>query len=213
MHDVALDRTFSTPLLMADGSTATALAVQWELYSLARKYADDQGLDCLGDPTVGEEVLTRWEAVLHGLETDPMTLARQLDWVAKLQLLEAYRDRHGCGWDDPRLRAVDLQYHDLRPARSLFARLDTERLVSAEEVASAVTEPPRGTRAWFRGQCLKKWPASVVTANWDSLVFDLGTDPLRRVPMMDPLKGTADHVEALLDACASPSELLDRLSS
>jgi proteasome accessory factor PafA2 len=213
MHDVALDRTFTKPLPMEDGSTATALAVQWELFSLARKYADDRGLDCMGDEAVGEEVLKRWEAVLHGLETDPMSLSRQLDWVAKLQLIEAFRERHGLDWDDQRLAAVDLQYHDLRPSRSLFARMDTERLVTEESVVSAVTEPPRGTRAWFRGQCLKRWPAAVVTANWDSLVFDLGTDPLRRVPMMDPLKGTAEHVEELLQACASPSELLDRLSS
>ncbi len=104
-------------------------------------------------------MLTRWESVLHGLETDPMSLARQLDWVAKLQLIEAYRDRHGCGWDDHRLAALDLQYHDLRPARSLFARLDTERLVDEDSVIAAVTEPPRSTRAWFRGQCLKKWPS------------------------------------------------------
>jgi proteasome accessory factor A len=213
MHQVALDRSFTRPLPMADGSTATALAIQWELFSLARKYADDRGLACLGEESIGESVLTRWEAVLHGLETDPMSLARQLDWVAKLQLIEAYRDRHGCGWDDHRLAALDLQYHDLRPARSLFARLDTEHLVDQEDVASAVSEPPRETRAWFRGQCLKKWPVEVVTANWDSLVFDLGTDPLRRVPMMDPLKGTAEYVEELLEACASPSELLDRLSS
>jgi Pup amidohydrolase len=213
MHDVALDRTFTRPLLMADGSTATALAIQWELFSLARKYADDEGLDCLGDESVGQAVLVRWEEVLNGLETDPMTLARQLDWVAKLQLLEAYRDRHGLDWGDQRLAAVDLQYHDLRPSKSLFARLDTERLVDEASVVAAVTEPPRGTRAWFRGECLKKWPAAVVTANWDSLVFDLGTDPLRRVPMMDPLKGTAEHVEGLLASCASPSELLDRLSS
>ena len=213
MHQVAVDRTFTRPLLMTDGSTATALAIQWELFSLARKYADDRGLDCLGAESIGEAVLTRWEAVLHGLETDPMSLSRQLDWVAKLQLIEAYRARHGCGWDDHRLAALDLQYHDLRPARSLFARLDTERLVDESAVAAAVSEPPRETRAWFRGQCLKKWPAEVVTANWDSLVFDLGTDPLRRVPMMDPLKGTAEYVEELLEACASPSELLDRLSS
>jgi proteasome accessory factor A len=213
MHAVSLDRTFTQPLLMSDGSTATALAIQWELFSLARKYADDRGLACMGDEAVGEEVLRRWEAVLEGLETDPMSLSRQLDWVAKLQLLEAYKDRHHCGWDDHRLAAMDLQYHDLRPERSLFARLDTEHLVSVEEAASAVTEPPRRTRAWFRGQCLTRWPAAVVSANWDSLVFDLGTDPLRRVPMMDPLRGTADHVEALLQASASPSELLDRLSS
>ncbi len=198
---------------MADGSTATALAIQWELYSLARKYADDRGLECMGDEAVGEEVLRRWESVLNGLETDPMSLDRQLDWVAKLQLIEGYRDRHGCDWGDHRLAALDLQYHDLRPSHSLFARMNTERLVDEASVVEAVTEPPRGTRAWFRGRCLKKWPAAVVTANWDSLVFDLGTDPLRRVPMMDPLKGTADHVEELLDACATPSELLDRLSS
>ncbi len=213
MHDVAVDRTFTTALPMADGSTATALAIQWELYSLARKYADDRGLECMGDESVGEEVLRRWESILNGLETDPMSLDRQLDWVAKLKLIEGYSDRHGCEWSDHRLAALDLQYHDLRPSRSLFARMNTERLVDEASVVEAVTEPPRGTRAWFRGRCLKKWPAAVVTANWDSLVFDLGTDPLRRVPMMDPLKGTADYVEELLDACATPSELLDRLSS
>ena len=213
IHAVAVDRTFAQPLLMADGSTATALAIQWELYSLARKYADDRGLDCLGAEAVGAAVLDRWEQVLNGLETDPMTLARQVDWVAKLQLIEAYRDRHGLGWGDPRLAAVDLQYHDLRPARSLFARLDTERLVDEASVATAVYDPPRDTRAWFRGECLKRWPSSVASANWDSLVFDLGSDPLRRVPMMDPLKGTAEHVEALLDSCSSPSELVERLSS
>ncbi len=213
IHAVAVDRTFTLPLQMADGSTATALDIQWELYAQARKYADDRGLDCLGPEAVGTAVVERWEQVLQGLETDPSSLARQVDWVAKLALLEAYRDRHGCGWDDPRMAAVDLQYHDLRPARSLFARLDTEKLVAPDAVVAAVTDPPRTTRAWFRGECLKRWPASVTTANWDSLVFDLGSDPLRRVPMMDPLKGTAEHVEALLDGCASPAELVDRLSS
>jgi Pup amidohydrolase len=213
IHQVALDRTLTRPLPMADGSTATALAIQWELFSLARKYADDQGLESLGDPSVGEAVLARWESVLHGLETDPMSLSRQLDWVAKLQLIEAYRERHGCSWEDHRLAALDLQYHDLRPQRSLFARLDTERLVEEKAVVSGIGDPPRDTRAWFRGRCLKKWPSEVVTANWDSLVFDLGVDPLRRVPMMDPLKGTAEYVEELLETCGSPSELLERLSS
>jgi len=213
IHAVAVDRTFTQPLQMADGSTATALAIQWELHSLARKYADDRGLECLGDESIGTAVLDRWEQVLHGLETDPMTLARQVDWVAKLQLLEAYRDRHDLEWGDPRLAAVDLQYHDLRPSRSLFGRLDTERMVDQASVDAAVNDPPRDTRAWFRGECLKRWPASVATANWDSLVFDLGSDPLRRVPMMDPLKGTAEHVEALLDSCSTPAELVERLSS
>jgi proteasome accessory factor A len=213
MHQVSADLSLSRPLRAADGSNITALEVQWEIFAAARRYAKERGLEVIGDETVGEMVLDRWEAVLHGLETDPSSLVHQIDWVAKRNLIEAYRERHGCSWDDHRLAALDLQYHDLRPERSLFARLSMERLVSDEAVAEAVTEPPRRTRAWFRGRCLARWPDAVVTANWDSLVFDLGADPLRRVPMMDPLKGTADHTASLLEACENPTELLDRLSS
>jgi proteasome accessory factor A len=212
IRHVSYDLTLSEPLDMADGRTATAIELQWELYGLARKYAEDRGLECLGDETVGQEVLRRWEDVLHGLETDPSTVARQVDWAAKLQLIEAYRDRHGLEWDDSRLAALDLQYHDLRPERSLFARLDTDHLVEREEVLAGVTDPPRRTRAFFRGQCLRRWASSVASANWDSLVFDLGTDPLQRVPMMDPLRGTAEHTEDLLQGSSSVAELLTRLS-
>jgi proteasome accessory factor A len=213
MHHVSADLTLSRALEMADGSTATALEIQWELFTAARKYAEERGLAVLGDDATADLVLERWEAVLGGLESDPPSLSRQLDWVAKHQLMEAYRERHGCDWDDHRLAALDLQYHDLRPERSLFARLGMERLVDPDAVAAAVTTPPRSTRAWFRGQCLARWPEAVVAANWDSLVFDLGTDPLRRVPMMDPLKGTAEHTTALLEQSATPAELLERLSS
>ncbi|MGH9016555.1 MAG: depupylase/deamidase Dop [Acidimicrobiales bacterium] len=212
IRQIALDPTLTTAVDMADGRTATALGLQWELYGRARKYAEDRGLACLGDESVGEMVLQRWEEVLHGLETDLSQVAGQVDWVAKYQLLEAYRERHGLDWQDSRLAAVDLQYHDLRPERSLFARLDTERLLDPAAVDAAVTEPPRRTRAFFRGQCLKRWASAVASANWDSMVFDLGSDPLRRVPMMDPLRGTADHVETLLKECATPAELLERLS-
>jgi len=212
IRQVSYDPTLRSTVELADGRSATALSVQWELYGLARKYAEDRGLAVLGDDGVGHEVLRQWEEVLSGLETDPVTVAGKVDWAAKLQLLEGYRQRHGLDWDDHRLAAVDLQYHDLRPERSLFARLDTEHLVGREEVTAAVTEPPRRTRAYFRGQCLRRWGSAVASANWDSLVFDLGTDPLRRVPMMDPLRGTADHVEDLLRASNSPEDLLARLS-
>jgi proteasome accessory factor A len=212
IRQISLDPSLSTAIEMSDGRTVTALDLQWELYGLARKYGDDRGLECLGSEEVGHLILRRWEEVLHGLETDPVTVARQVDWAAKLQLLEAYRDRHHLDWDDSRLAAVDLQYHDLRPERSLFARLDTEQLLDRADVLAAITEPPRRTRAYFRGQCLKRWASAVASANWDSMVFDLGTDPLRRVPMMDPLRGTAEHVEELLRECATPAELLERLS-
>ncbi len=213
MHHTSVDLTLARPIQLADGSTATALEIQWELFGAARHYAKARGLAAIGDEAVANQVLERWESVLSALEADPATLATQLDWVAKRQIMEAYRERHGCGWDDGRLAALDLQYHDLRPERSLYARLGMERLLTDEQVGEAVTTPPRSTRAWFRGSCLARWPNAVITANWDSLVFDLGTDPLRRVPMMDPLKGTAEHTAELLESSASPAELLERLSS
>jgi proteasome accessory factor PafA2 len=214
IHQVSADLSLSHPLALADGSTATALEMQWEIFGAARKYAEEHGLAALGDQgDVGALVMRHWEAVLEGLESDPASLSDTLDWVAKQQLLLAYQERHGCGWGDPRLAALALQYHDLRPGRSVYQRLGLQRLVTMAESDEAVTEPPRGTRAWFRGKCLARWPDAVVTANWDSLVFDIGTDPLRRVPMMDPLKGTAENTGALLAQSTSPADLLERLNS
>ncbi len=76
-----------------------------------------------------------------------------------------------------------------------------------------MTEPPTSTRAYFRGRCLAKYADEIVAANWDSIVFDVGREPLRRVPMMEPLRGTADHVARLIDESDSAAELLDRLGS
>jgi proteasome accessory factor A len=211
LRKVSYDMSLRLPLTLANGSTMTALEMQWEFFDLARKYAEDRGLEAIGPS--GDEVLARWESVLTGLETDPMSLSGQLDWVAKYRLLEGYRDRHGLNWTDHRMAAMDLQYHDMRPERSLFARLPMERLFTDEEVDQAVTEPPRDTRAYFRGKCLQRWASSVAAANWDSLVFDLGGDPLRRVAMMEPLRGTAELVDSLFEGCSSPAELLERLGS
>ena len=214
LHQVSADLTLTRPLALTDGSTATALEMQWEIFGAARKYAEEFGLTALGDDgEVGGLVMEHWEEVLTGLESDPATLADTLDWVAKRELLLAYQDRHSCGWKDPRIAALALQYHDLRPDKSVFRRLDMRSLVTPAQVAHAVSEPPTGTRAWFRGKCLARWPDAVVTANWDSLVFDIGADPLRRVPMMDPLKGTAEHTGALLAQSTGPADLLNRLNS
>ena len=212
MRRVSWDLDLDEPLELSDGRTATALDVQWEYLDLARKYAEERGLSVVGEE-VGTEALRRWEAVLTGLETDPMALADQLDWVAKYRMIDAYRDRHGLAWSDPKVAAMDLQYHDVRPDRSLFARLPMERLVSEGSVLEAVTEPPADTRAYFRGRCLQRWASAISAANWDSLVFDLGTDPLRRVPMMEPLRGTAAMVDSLLERCSGPAELLEQLGS
>ncbi len=211
-RQVSYDLSLRRPLEMANGRRMTAIEIQWEHLDRARKWAESRGLEAVGEE-VGRDVLQRWEDTLSALETNPMSLSRQLDWVAKYEMVDGYRERHGLSWGDAKLAALDLQYHDVRPGRSLFARLGMERLVTEDSVVEAVTEPPKTTRAYFRGKCLQKWASSISAANWDSLVFDLGQDPLRRVPMMEPLKGTAAHVDTLLVACATPTQLLEALGS
>ncbi|MDQ3385392.1 MAG: proteasome accessory factor PafA2 [Actinomycetota bacterium] len=212
LRRVSYDLSLGLVLDLADHTRMTALELQWQYLDYAKKWAESRGLDSVGED-VGADVLQRWEATLEALETDPASLATTVDWVAKRSLLDAYAERHGLAWDSPKLKALDLQYHDLRPDRSLAARLGLERISTDEEVVRAVSEPPATTRAYFRGKCLQRFASSIVAANWDSLVFDIGGDPLRRVPMMEPLKGTAAMVDDLLDSCATPAELLDRLGA
>jgi proteasome accessory factor A len=211
LRQVSYDLSLRQPLELADGGTVTALEVQWELFDRAKKYADAVGLECVGDS--GQEVMRRWEEVLTGLESDPSSLADQLDWVAKHRMIDGYRERHGLQWGSPKLNALDLQYHDLRPERSLFRRMGMERLTTDAEVEAAVTDPPPDTRAWFRGTCLRRWPTAIVAANWDSMVFDVGVDPLRRVPMMEPLRGTEAMLGEIVASSETPTELLEKLGA
>jgi len=207
-HDPSLQRTVT----LRSGRRATAMEIQWSLLERARKYERSHGLEAVGDE-VGADVLRRWEAILAGLERDPDSVADTVDWVAKRRLVDGMADRHGLRPGDARLKALDLQYHDMRPDKCLATRVGLQTVTSADEVERAITEPPATTRAYFRGRCLQKWPTDIVAANWDSLVFDVGRDPLRRVPMMEPLRGTADHVASLIDDSDTAAELLARLGA
>jgi proteasome accessory factor A len=209
IHEVSRDLELGAPLELADGRRMTALQLQVEYLELARKYVDRED-----DTAENREVIDRWESVLVGLEDDPMTLSAQLDWVAKLRVLEGYRARDELSWGDSKLRAIDLQYHDVRRDRGLYERLaaagKVERLTTDEEVERAIMEPPDDTRAFFRGRCISRYPGDRggVMGLRD---HGAGRQTLQRIPMREPLKGTRAHVEELLDACKTAGELIDRL--
>jgi proteasome accessory factor PafA2 len=205
-HDPALRRT----VRLADGRTATALELQQEYLRRAFTAEAPEGVG-----EVYREVLARWELTLAALERDPLSTAGYLDWAAKLGLLQAYRDRDHLPWEHPKLRLLDLQYHDVDPERSLYRRLAEagriERLFDEAEIEEAVTAPPERTRAYFRGRCVGKYPEAIVSANWDSLVLDTGRASLQRVPMMDPLRGGRESVADLIDRCTSAADLIGAL--
>ena len=212
LHEVSGDITCTQTVRLADGRQLSAVQLQWEYFEHAKKYVDRED-----DTPENHEILKRWEKILAALETEPLTLHRELDWVAKYRLLAAYRERDGLDWTDAKLRAIDLQYHDVRRERGLYYRLASsgkvERLTTDEEIDEAVMEPPQDTRAYFRGRFIAKFPDAIAAASWDSIIVDTGADALQRIPMREPLRGTREHVEDLLRDAEDAAALVARLQS
>ena len=206
-HDLSCRRT----VRLKDGRAVRAVDIQWGYHEMASKYIARHDV-----PAWAADVMTRWEETLSALEDDPRKLERQLDWVAKLSTLSSYRDKHGLEWNDPKLALLDLQYHDVRLdkgiANVLIRNGKLERLSTEDEVQRAIEAPPTDTRAYFRGRCLAQFPQQVAAASWDSVIFDLGRESLVRIPTLEPLRGTKQHVGALLEAANTAEELVDALT-
>lgn len=215
LRKVSRDPACRHLLPLRDGRRMTAVQLQMEYLEQARKFVEDRyGTDI--DPDTAD-VLSRWESVLTRLADDPMQLSRELDWVAKLSVLEGYRQRDNLSWGHSRLQLVDLQYTDVRPGKGLYNRLAARgrmaRIVTDAEIEAAVEAPPTDTRAYFRGRCLRQYAESVTAASWDSVIFEIpGRPSLQRVPTLEPLRGTQAHVGDLLDRCDTAVELVEALT-
>jgi proteasome accessory factor A len=212
MKTISHDTSLRSTVELESGRQVSAIEVQWEYLRLAKKYAQDNDMS-----EVETDVLERWENVLDRLDSNPMSLTRELDWVAKLSVMQAYRDRDGLEWDSPKLRMVDLQWHDVRRDKGLYHKLvasgKIDRLVSDADVDYAIDHPPTDTRAYFRGECLRRFSDVIVAASWDALIFDLGDEPLRKVPTLEPTRGTKAHVDDLLAASPDAATLIANLGA
>ncbi|MGH7265949.1 MAG: depupylase/deamidase Dop [Candidatus Rokuibacteriota bacterium] len=208
---VSRDLMCRAPIRLKDGRTVTAVGLQREFLELAHRYYRDRELD-----TVIKDVLVRWEYVLDRLDQDPMTLSRELDWVIKWNLIENYRTKHELPWTDSRVAMIDLQYHDIRPGKGLYYKLEesdaVERVVSDDEITKAIHDPPKDTRAYFRGMCLQRYSEDIVSASWDSIIFDLKEGPLKKIFMLEPLRGTEAFVRQLLEESPTARDLLRNIS-
>ncbi|MDT7593641.1 MAG: Pup amidohydrolase [Pseudonocardiales bacterium] len=214
VHAISRDPGLQAKVELADGRKMTGLDLQWAYHERAVAHvARTQGEQV---DEVTAEVMTTWGDVLDALGRDPMECADRLDWPAKLRLLEGYRARDGLAWSSPRLQLVDLQYSDVRMGKGLYNRLvargSMKRLVTEDEVIDAMRKPPEDTRAYFRGRCLERYPAAVAAASWDSVIFDLGRESLVRIPTLEPLRGTRNHVGKLIDASETAEELVAALT-
>lgn len=212
LQAVSHDPSLRHLVTLADGRRVTALDIQEIYLEAAGSAVNAQGE---ADAQTAD-VLARWTSLIAVLRRNPMEAAREVDWIAKLKVLQAYRDRDGLQWDDPRLALIDLQYADLRPEKGIYYRLAArgamERLVSDDDVRAAVVDPPRDTRAYFRGRCISSFPKEVVGASWDSIIFELPSQRrLQRIQTREPLRGTAALTEELFAGSRSAEEFVARL--
>jgi proteasome accessory factor A len=210
IKEVSHDPTCRIELAMESGKHWTAVQIQREYLELAEKYLANRASE-----EWERDILVKWAAALDALERDPMELATQIDWVMKKALIETFMERKELDWQAAQVQMLDLQYHDLRPDKGLYFMLErqgrAERIVTDEEIIAAITAPPEDTRAYFRGECLRRYGSAVFGVNWDSISFSVDDEPIRRITMAEPLKGSRAHVADLLERSPTAADLVKNL--
>ncbi len=197
IREISHDMTCRRRVRLANGREVSALDIQSEYLNRALRFAEHHDLDA-------EEkmALDMWEHCLTAIEDDPLTLDKELDWVIKYKLIEAYRERHDLALSDARVSLVDLQYHDVNQKRGLFYRMQqkgmVERIVTDAEIAEAVETPPQTTRARLRGEFIKRAKDRKRDYTVDWVHLKLNDQAQRTVLCKDPFKAHDERVEKLI---------------
>jgi proteasome accessory factor A len=197
IREISHDMTCRRTVRLANGREVSALDIQREYLDRAIRYADSKGLSPLES-----RALQMWEHCVNGLEKDPLSLDREVDWVIKYRLLEAYRERHDLPLSHPRIALMDLQYHDVNRHRSLYYKLQdrdlVERMCSEDDVNDAVDNPPQTTRARLRGEFIRRAKERKRDYTVDWVHLKLNDQAQRTVLCKDPFKSRDERVEKLI---------------
>jgi proteasome accessory factor A len=199
VRDISHDVTCTKRIRLASGRELSALDIQSEFFERATKFARTH--DVSAEET---EILTRWGSTLEKIEKDPLSLDRTCDWVTKYHLVEGLRAKEGLELDDPKVMALDLQYHDISTRRSVFYKLESrgvvERLSTANEVSSAMTVPPQTTRARLRGEFIRQAKARKRDYTVDWVHLKLNDQAQRTVLCKDPFLSEDERVTKLIES-------------
>jgi proteasome accessory factor A len=194
-HDLTLDRK----VRLANGREVTALEIQGEYLNRALRYAETKGF-----PDDELRALSMWEHVMTQLESDPFKLDKELDWVIKHNLIEAYRSKHGLPLSHARVSLLDLQYHDIRRDQGMFYKLQdrglAERTLADEDMMEAINTPPQTTRAKLRGDFIRRAKERKRDYTVDWVHLKLNDQAQRTVLCKDPFRSQDDRVAKLIDS-------------
>lgn len=199
IREIAHDPTCTRRVRLANGREASALDIQSEYLNRALRYADNHELN-----PQEKQALAMWEHVIAGIERDPLSLDREVDWVTKHNLIEAYRARHDLPLSHPRIALLDLQYHDISRSRSVFYKMQdaglVERIVTDADIEEAVDVPPQTTRARLRGEFIRRAKERKRDYTVDWVHLKLNDQAQRTVLCKDPFKAHDERVERLIDS-------------
>ncbi len=198
IREVSHDITCRRKIRLATGRELSAIDIQTEYYERACKFIERRGSDPLSS-----KILSEWGFALAALSAGaPERLRSKVDWVAKHELLEGYRARHGVALSHPRIALMDLAYHDVNRERGLYYLLERrgrmERVVPDKQVQKAMREPPQTTRARLRGEFIRqaKQRRRDYTVDWVHL--KLNDQAQRTVLCKDPFRAVDERVEQLI---------------
>ncbi len=203
IRDVSRDTTLKRPVPLSDGKKWTAVEIQNTYLEKAKAFVDRS------HNAKEQAIVARWEAVLNQLEEDPAMLSREIDWIAKRECLVGYMDRHRCGWDDPHVAMIDLQYHDVNQKRGLYALLCregmVEKIVTEEAIQTAIMTPPQTTRAKVRGDFIQfaKSKNRPYTVDWTYLKLNGYWE--ETILCMDPFASVNARLDELITAATRSS--------
>src|SRR2546429_2450847 len=182
---------------LKDERTLTALQMQLEYLEYATRYVDSIS----PDPAT-KDVLARWTDVLMKLESDPMQLSRELDWVIKKAWIDKFMDRHRLSWRDPKVSLLDLQYHDIRPEKGVYYRLalndQVDRITDDETIEQAKHVPPQTTRARLRGEFIRQANLKGKDCRVDWVYLKLNDPERETIVCKDPFQSHDERVERLI---------------
>ncbi|HEX7099793.1 MAG TPA: Pup--protein ligase [Acidimicrobiia bacterium] len=199
IRDISHDLTLKKKVRLANGRELSALDIQWEYLDRAMRFARSPGFS----PQV-QRAVDMWEHLLTGLEKDPLTLDREVDWVIKYKVLERYRDQRGLSMSDPRLAMLDLSYHDVDRTRGVYNLMAgkglVDRVVTDGDIANAVRNPPQTTRARLRGEFIRVAKARKRDFTVDWVHLKLNDQAQRTVLCKDPFKSHDERVDRLIES-------------
>src|SRR5713101_7299856 len=197
IREISHDTSCRRRVRLANGRELSAVEMQGEYLQRALQFAKRNGLSPLE-----QQALEMWEHVMTALESDPLKLSTEIDWVIKYHMIEAYRERHDLALTNPRVALLDLAYHDVTRARSLYYLLErrgaVERTANDAAIEDAVSNPPQTTRARLRGAFIKRAKERKRDYTVDWVHLKLNDQAQRTVLCKDPFKSRDDRVERLI---------------